>query len=594
MKEICAQSLSEKRWLLRAYEETQVLTFIQKLDLSPTLARFLAMRKVDLDTVPLFLEPSLRHHLPDPLLLKDMDKAVARLLQAIVAREKILVWGDYDVDGATSSALLYRFFKALNIPIAIYIPDRIKEGYGPNILGIEKFKTQGYTAMITVDCGTTSFEVLEAAKGMDVIVLDHHAAETKLPLAHAIVNPNRLDEREEVTQTFGHLAAVGISFLFVVALNRALRQSGFYKDTKEPNLLELLDLVALGTVCDVMPLTGLNRTFVTQGLKVMAERKNRGLRALSDRAGMDELPTPYHLGFILGPRINAGGRVGESFLGARLLSTDNMEEAVEIAQKLHHYNEERRIIEAEAQEQAFLQVDPNASAIIVDYEGWHEGVIGIVAGRLKEKFHKPTAVITWNKEGIGKASARSIPGFDFGRFIHKAHHLGYLLGGGGHAMAAGFSLTKDHLPLLKNFMSEELKRLSNEVDLRPILLCDGYLDLRSLTMELMEEIQALSPFGMGNPSPKFIFSAVMVQSYQVIKDQHLRCRFSQGDGVVLEGMGFRLKDSPLGKVLMDGSGRPLDLIASPKVDTWGGKTKITLMIDDASYAASQTVKKRAS
>lgn len=587
MKEICTYSLSEKRWLLRPYEESQVLTFMQKLNLSPTLARFLSMRRIGLEAASLFLQPSLRHHLPDPLLLKDMDKAIARLAQAITTHEKILVWGDYDVDGATSSALLYRFFKALNIPISIYIPDRVKEGYGPNIQGIEKFKAQGYRVMITVDCGTTSFEALEAAHGMDVIILDHHAAEARLPNVYAIVNPNRLDEKEEVTQMLGHLAAVGISFLFVVALNRALRQAGFYKDIKEPNLLELLDLVALGTVCDVMPLTGLNRTFVTQGLKVMAGRKNIGLRALSDRAGMDESPTPYHLGFILGPRINAGGRVGESFLGARLLSTDHGEEAFNIAQQLDQYNQERRILEIEALDQALLQVEPDCPSILVDHAHWHEGVIGIVAGRLKEKFHKPTAVIAWNQEGIGKASARSIPGFDFGRFIHKAHHLGFVLGGGGHAMAAGFSLTKEQLPMLKNFLSDELKRLSNEVDLRPILLCDGYFDLRSITMELMEEIKSLSPFGMGNPNPKFIFTDVMVQSYQLIKDQHLRCRFSQGDGIVLEGMGFHLKDTPLGRVLMDGSQRPLDLIASPKVDTWGGKTKITLMIEDATYAASQ-------
>jgi single-stranded-DNA-specific exonuclease len=440
--------------------------------------------------------------------------------------------------------------------------------------------------MMTVDCGTTSFDPLESAKGMDVIILDHHAAETKLPDVYAIVNPNRLDEKEESTQTFGHLAAVGISFLFVVALNRALRQSGFYKDIKEPNLLELLDLVALGTVCDVMPLTGLNRTFVTQGLKVMAGRRNIGLRALADRAGMDESPTPYHLGFIFGPRINAGGRVGESFLGARLLSTNNGEEAFAIAQQLDQYNQERRLLEVEALDQALLQVEPNRSSIIVDHDNWHEGVIGIVAGRLKEKYHKPTAVIAWNQNGVGKASARSIPGFDFGRFIHKAHHLGFVLGGGGHAMAAGFSLTKDQLPLLKNFLHEELNRLGKEVDLRPVLLCDGYLDLRSLTMELMREIKLLGPFGMGNPNPKFIFTGVMVQSYQLIKDQHLRCRFSQGEGIVLEGMGFRLKDTPLGKIFMDGSRRPLDLIASPKVDMWGGKEKITLMIEDATIASS--------
>ena len=583
MKEICAHSLSEKRWLLRLHEEASVLTLIQKLGLSPTLARLLAMRDIDIDAAPLFLEPSLKSHLPDPLLLKDMDKAIERLLKAITDNEKILVWGDYDVDGATSSALLCRFFRALNIPVAVYIPDRLKEGYGPNVQGIEKFKAQGYTVMITVDCGTTSFEAIEAAKGMDVIILDHHTAEAKLPSAHAIVNPNRLDEREEVRQLLGHLAAVGISFLCVVALNRALRQAGFYQEHKEPNLMELLDLVALGTVCDVMPLTGLNRTLVAQGLKVMGGRKNVGLRALADKAGMDEAPTPYHLGFILGPRINAGGRVGESFLGTRLLSTDQSIDATDIAHKLEHYNQERRLLEAEALEQALLQVDPDASAILVDHDNWHEGVIGIVAGRLKEKYHKPTAVIAWNADGIGKASARSIPGFDFGRFIHKAHHQGLVLGGGGHGMAAGFSLTKEQLPLLKNHLNDELKRLNEEVDLKPVLMCDGYLDLRALTLELMDEMKAMGPFGMGNPSPKFVFQGVMVQSYQVIKDQHLRCRFSQGDGFVVEGMGFRLKDTPLGQVLMDSTRRPLDLIASPKVDTWGGRTKITLMVEDAVY-----------
>lgn len=580
MKEICVQSLSEKRWLLRSYEETHVLTYMQKLDISPTVARFLTMRNIEIDQVPLFLAPSLKSHLPDPLVLKDMDKAVDRLVQALHHKEKILVWGDYDVDGATSSALLHRFFKALNHPIAVYIPDRLKEGYGPNSKGMEKFKAQGYQVMITVDCGTTSFEALEAVEGLDIIILDHHGAEAKLPRAHAIVNPNRLDEREETTQTLGHLAAVGIAFLFVVGLNRALRETGFYKTLKEPNLLDLLDLVALGTVCDVMPLTGLNRTFVTQGLKVMAGRNNIGLKTLVDQIGLDEPPTPYHLGFLIGPRVNAGGRVGESFLGSRLLSTDNSEEALEIAKQLQNYNEERRTLEADAVEQALLQVDPKAAALIVDHDQWHEGVIGIVAGRLKEKYHKPTAVITWNKEGIGKASARSIPGFDFGSFIRKAHHLGYVLGGGGHAMAAGFSLTKNQLPLLKKYLHEELDLLNNELDLRPILLCDGYLDLKALTLNFMEELKVLGPFGMGNPNPKFVFTDVMVESYQLIKDLHLKCRFSQGDGTVVEGMGFRLMGSPLGKFLMEGSKRPFDLIASPKVDVWNGKAKLTLMIED--------------
>lgn len=587
MKEICAHSLSEKRWILRPCEENHIQTFIQKFEISSIVARLLAMRGHDVHSVPLFLEPSLRYHLPDPLLLKDMEKAVTRLLKAIQSHEKTLIWGDYDVDGATSSALLSRFFKSINHPFAVYIPDRIKEGYGPNIPGIQKFINQDYRVMITVDCGTTSFEALEATQELDTIILDHHAPEAKLPRAYALVNPNRLDEDEEITQSLGHLAAVGITFLFVVALNRTLRDAGFYKNQKEPNLMASLDLVALGTVCDVMPLTGLNRTFVAQGLKVMAQRKNIGLRALCDMSNLDETPTPYHLGFVVGPRINAGGRVGESFLGSRLLSTENVDEAIEITQKLEIYNQERRNLEAEALEQALSQVNPTAPVLIVDHDGWHEGVIGIVAGRLKEKYHKPTAVITWDEKGIGKASARSIPGFDFGRFIHKAHHLGFILGGGGHAMAAGFSLTKNHLPLLRHFLESELTRLNNEIDLRPSLKCDGYLDLRSLTPLLMEEIENLAPFGTGNPSPKFIFSHVMVESYQLIKDQHIRCRFSQGDGIIVDGIGFRLKDTALGNILMDRSRRPLDLLASPKLDKWGGTPKISLMVEDGAFVSAQ-------
>ncbi|EKE09611.1 MAG: hypothetical protein ACD_16C00130G0016 [uncultured bacterium] len=580
MKDVCTCSLSEKRWALRPCEDAQVLTFMQKLGISEILARLLIMRHQTLESSSLFLEPSLRHHLPDPLCLKDMGKAVERLQRAIERNEKILVWGDYDVDGATSSALLHRFFKALNFPVTLYIPDRIKEGYGPNIKGIQKFINEGYTVMVTVDCGTTSFEALEAAKGMDVIVLDHHVPEAKLPRAYALINPNRLDETPATTQALGHLAAVGIAFLCAVALNRALREAEFYATHQEPDLLSLLDLVALGTVCDVMPLTGLNRTFVSQGLKVMGMRKNLGLKTLADTAGLSEAPTPYHLGFVLGPRINAGGRVGESNLGARLLSTEAPEEALEISKKLDMHNQDRRLLEGEALEQALVQVDPKTPFIVVDREGWHEGVIGIVAGRLKEKYHKPTTVITWNKDGIGKASARSIPGFDFGQFIHKAHHLGYLLGGGGHAMAAGFSLTKEQLLKFKECLLNELERVAKDVDLSPLVLCDGYLELASLSPSLLEEIEKLAPFGMGNPHPKFIFSNIMVDSYALIQDQHLKCRFSQGDGITIEGIGFRLKGTPLGDKLMEAKGYPFDLLASPKLDTWGGRTKISLQIED--------------
>ncbi len=588
MTEICARSILQKRWVLRSFDENHVLTLTQKLGLSSTLARLLVMRGHDLETIPLFLEPSLRQHLPDPSLLKDMDKAIKRLAQAIEAKEKILIWGDYDVDGATSSALLNRFFQAINVPTAVYIPDRVKEGYGPNLPGIQKFIDQGYTVMVALDCGTTSFEPLEAAQSMDVVVLDHHAPEAKLPKAYALVNPNRLDENPDVTQTLGHLAAVGITFLCVVGLNRALRKKEFYQNQQEPDLRDLLDLVALGTVCDVMPLTGLNRTFVAQGLKIMGQRKNIGLRALCDVGGLDEAPSPYHLGFVLGPRINAGGRVGESSLGTHLLASHNPDEVSTIARKLDQYNQERRDLEALVLEQAVLQVEPENPITVVHRDGWHEGVIGIVAGRLKDKYHKPTAVIAWNEEGVGKASARSIPGFDFGRFIHKAHHLGHVLGGGGHAMAAGFSITKEQLPGFLSYFREELTKIEKEVDLSPLIQCDGYLDLNSLTHALLEEIEGLAPFGMGNPYPRFIFSDLVVESYQLIQDQHIRCRFAQADGKTIEAIGFRLKETPLGTLLMDGSRRPIDLLATPKIDTWRGKSKITLTIEDArTSSASQ-------
>jgi len=584
MTEVCPASLASNRWQLRTYEERALQTLMQKLGVSSTLSRLLVMRGHDLASATPFLKPSLRHHLPDPYVLKDMERAVMRLAQAIQHKEKILIWGDYDVDGATSSALLCRFLKALDVSAALYIPDRIKEGYGPNAAGIEKFKAKGYQVMITVDCGTTSFEALTAAEGMDVIILDHHAPEAKLPPAYAIVNPNRLDERPEITQTLGHLAAVGVTFLFVVGVNRALREAGFYTTTKEPDLLALLDLVALGTVCDVMPLTGLNRIFVTQGLKIMAKRRNVGLRVLGDQAGLQEMPTPYHLGFMIGPRINAGGRVGEAFLGARLLSTENVSEATQIAQALDQYNQERKILESDALAQALIQANPAEPALVVDHECWHEGIIGIVAGRLKEKHHKPTAVIAWNDHGIGKGSARSIPGFDFGKCIHKAHHLGYLLGGGGHAMAAGFSLTREQLPHFTTFLKEEVTRAQEGTHTTPLLLCDGYLDLSALTPALLQEIEGLAPFGMGNPAPRFIFSDVMVQSYRLIQDQHIRCRLSQGNGMTVEGIGFRLKGTPLGDALMEGNRRPLHLLASPKLDRWGGKTTLTLTIEDASFA----------
>ncbi len=581
------KSLTGKRWEERLGDGRQALALSQQLGLPEIVGRVLAARGVAPEEAERFLNPTLRDYLPDPSTLQDMDRAARRLSRAVEGGEKIAVFGDYDVDGATSSAVLARFFAGLGVALEIYIPDRLAEGYGPNAPALKRLKGQGVDIVITVDCGITAYDALgEAAEaGLEVIVVDHHAAEPRLPPAAAVVNPNRLDD----SSGHGQLAAVGVAFLLVVALNRALRDAGWYakNDRREPDLMALLDLVALGTVCDVVPLTGLNRAFVAQGLKVMAARRNAGLVALSDVSRIDDKPGTYHAGFLLGPRVNAGGRVGEAPLGARLLTCDDAAEAAAIAARLDAYNAERKEIELQVLDQAIRQVEEagvGEGLVVAASEGWHAGVIGIVASRLKDRYNKPALVVAL-ENGVGKGSARSVPGVDLGAAVLAARQQGLLINGGGHPMAAGLTVAADSLADLTAFLDTRLARRLAEIDYRPSLGIDGALKPRGATLELLAELERCGPFGVGNTQPRFVLPAVRVAKASVVGDNHVRCFIGDASGAAgggsLKGIAFRSLESDLGPALLQTAGLPLHLAGRLQIDRWGGREGVQFIIEDA-------------
>ncbi|MBP6985811.1 MAG: single-stranded-DNA-specific exonuclease RecJ [Alphaproteobacteria bacterium] len=574
-----SSSESGKKWVLRDYQEKDALLLSQRLGLPQVVARLLAARGFDPNSAASFLQPTLKETMPDPYILKDMEKAVLRIFEAVEKKQKIVIYGDYDVDGATSSALLFRYFAALGIVTRVYIPDRIDEGYGPNTLAFDQLKAEKTDLIITVDCGTTSFDPLShaAAIGLDVIVIDHHAAEPKLPEAWAVVNPNRLDEPDNPLK---ELAAVGMSFLLAVALNRHLRQAGFFKETQEPDLRQLLDLVALGTVCDVMPLKGLNRSFVKLGLNIMASRNNVGLKVLSQVTKIDAKPSTYHLGYVLGPRINAGGRVGEAGLGSLLLRTENPMQAEEIAMRLNEYNQVRKEIEQDVLQAAFKQAETQISPVILTADrDWHPGVIGIVAGRLKEKYYRPSCVVSITEEGIGKGSARSIPGVDLGSIVHAAKQMGILIAGGGHAMAAGFTVEEKKIPEFHQFLNTRVEQ-STQQDNVPKLYLDGVLNLNSLTPDLVRKIEAMEPFGSGNPAPKFALSNIHIFKVDIFAGEHIRILAGQLDRAKINAIAFRAVQTEMGQALIHHQGKPLHLAGSLKLDTWMGAEKVQFIIED--------------
>lgn len=531
--------------------------------------------------------PSIRAFMPDPSIFRDMDRAAERLAAAVIAGEVVTVFGDYDVDGATSAALLIRLLRALGLNAGAYIPDRLMEGYGPSGAALVQLAQDGSSLIVTVDCGAQAFEALEMARtaGVDVVVVDHHKCLAELPAAYALVNPNRLDEGEGAAH--GHLAAVGVAFLLGAALVRTLRARGYFNDRAEPKLLDLLDIVALGTVADVAALKGLNRAFVAQGLKVMAQRRNVGLSALIEASRLTRAPSATDLGFALGPRINAGGRVGKSDLGVRLLTTQDPEEARVIAAELDRLNEERRAIEAAVQAEAEAMAARDAGAVcVVAGQGWHPGVIGIVAGRLKEKRGTPAIVIAVDEEGVGKGSGRSVAGVDLGQAVLQAKEAGLLVAGGGHAMAAGLTIAADQIPAFTAFLNEKLAAPVAQAAGARALLVDALLAPRGLNTALIESLEAGGPYGMGWPAPRVAAGPVRVVKADIVgSGGHVRVILAGEDGASLKAVAFRQADSALGQALL---GAPRDrrlwVAGRARVDSWSGRDAVELHLEDAAWA----------
>ncbi len=579
------RSAGGRRWYSREGDPRLGMALAQQNGLPEIVGRVMAARGIGPEEAATWLDPTLRRMLPDPSRLRDMDLAAGRIAQAVRSGETVAIFGDYDVDGATSTALLTRFLKEAGGRTICYIPDRMNEGYGPNAPALLALKQRGAGLAITVDCGITAFEPLAAAAdgGLEVIVVDHHVAEPRLPRAFAVVNPNRLDD----DCGHGQMAAVGVAFLLAVAVNRALRESGWYGDRPPPDLRQWLDLVALGTVCDVVPLTGVNRAFVAQGLKVMAQRGNPGIAALADVARMSEAPEAWHLGFLLGPRVNAGGRVGEAGLGTALLTARDYAEALPLAQKLDRWNVERKDIEAACLEAAITQVEADSGddgLVYAAAEGWHPGVIGIVAGRLKERYNRPACVVAM-AHGVGKGSGRSIPGVDLGAAVIAARQDGLLVNGGGHAMAAGFTIAAERQAAFRAFLAERVRGQAGPGGPAAVLGLDGVLQPGGATVEFAAALERLAPFGVGNREPRFALPAMRIGKADIVGGDHVRCFLTGEDGGRLKAIAFRAADRPLGQLLLQSAGLPVHIAGQVRVDRWQGRESVQLIIDDAAAAS---------
>lgn len=580
-----SQSLSGKAWHWRG-GNMDIGAEIDDLG-NDIVTQLLLSRGVAADDLDRHRNPTLRAFLPDPSLFKDMNTAAERIAQAILTQETVTIYGDYDVDGATSSALMIRLMRMLGADADYYIPDRLLEGYGPSGEALVKLADAGSSLIVTVDCGAMAFDALEMAHdaGVDVIVVDHHKCSHELPKAAALVNPNRLDEVDEAA-AHGHLAAVGVAFLLAIAVVRTLRERGYFESRKEPDLMSLLDLVALGTVADVAALHGLNRAFVAQGLKIMSRRENTGMAALSDASRLKRAPVCSDLGFALGPRINAGGRVGESTLGVRLLTTQDADEARAIAAQLSTLNEERRDIEAAVQEAAEAQIaqQHNRAVIVVHGAGWHPGVIGIVAGRIKEKTGKPTIVIACDGEE-GKASGRSISGVDLGAAIIAAREEGLLVAGGGHAMAAGLTIATDNIEAFSEWIDDKLAGAVTKAQASQALKLDLAVSPKGLVPTLVEKLEEAGPYGVGWPGPKVAVGPVHIIKADIVGTDHLRLIVGGPDGGSIKAIAFRAAESDMGQAILHaGKGRKLWLAGRAKIDDWGARPAAELHLEDAAWA----------
>lgn len=572
-------SLSGRRWVGPTIEEDRLSeAMAQATDLPPAICRTMVRRGVAEGEVEHYLEPKLRDLMPDPRSMRDTERAAARFLLAVKNREKIAIFADYDVDGGASAALLIDWLRASGLSATLYIPDRIEEGYGPNVPAMADLAAS-HDLIICVDCGTLSHEPIAAAKAADVLVLDHHLGAETLPPALAVVNPNRQDE----TGDLAHLCAAGVVFLMLVEANRQLREAG----TTGPDLMGALDLVALATVADVAPLIGVNRAFVRQGLAVMARRQRPGLVALADVAGMDATPNAYHLGYLLGPRVNAGGRIGKADLGARLLSTSDPAEAGALAARLDQLNKDRREIEARVQEEAIEQaLERGAERPLVwaAGEGWHPGIVGIVASRLKEATNRP-AVVIGLADGEGKGSGRSVTGIDLGAAIQRLAAEGLLLKGGGHKMAAGLSVSADNLEPAMARLAELLEK-QGASELGPAdLRLDGVLMPGAATVDLVEQLDKAGPFGAGAPAPRFVFPDVQILFAKTVGANHLKVTFGDGLGARIDAIAFGAMDGPMGPVLTDHKGGRFHLAGRLEINQWQGRRSVQLRLEDAAPAA---------
>ena len=575
-------SLGGNIWKSAAVDEGMAERMSLAYNLSPALAHLLCVRKIAFNEVNNFINPKLQNLMPDPYVLKDMQKAAERVAQAVENGEKIAIIGDYDVDGATSTSELVRFFKAVGINPQVHIPSR-EEGYGPSDLAFSEFEAAGAKLVITIDCGTTAFEVLNraAAKGFEIIVIDHHEAEAKLPDIYAVVNPKRLDEDNQYPY-LTYMSAVGVGFMFLVALNRKLRNDGFYSNHQVPELKNLLDLVALGTVCDVVPLLGLNRAYVRQGLKIMAQQNNIGLKSLLKAAQVESAPNAYHLGFVLGPRINACGRVGDAVLGSRLLCCENETEAQLLADKFNALNAERKDIENYVLLKAIEQVEGQTQEYPIAFaygEDWHQGVIGIVAGKLKERYNVPAFVMSVEPDEV-KGSARSIEGVDLGALIISAKEKGVITGGGGHIMAAGFSLTKEQIPAFKKFVGEYVEERLGKEKIAPVLNIDLALALSGVTEDFADSLAMLEPYGAGNPEPLVLIRNVSISHLRLVGSGHVSCFLSSPSGGSLKAIAFRCADNDIGNALLNNNGELFDAVGQIKTDVWQGRKTIQMIIND--------------
>tara|TARA_B100001093_G_scaffold489857_1_gene528386 strand:- start:366 stop:2168 length:1803 start_codon:yes stop_codon:yes gene_type:complete len=583
-------SVSGKQWILKKFNNQDVISIKENFSLDEITAKLIAIRNIKKEELSNFLNPSIKNSLPNPDILKDMDKSTKRIFDAILKKEKIGIFGDYDVDGATSAAILGKFLASIKHPYEIYIPDRKLEGFGPSIKAFTKLIEKNCKLILTVDCGTLSFKPIEflSKKKIDVLVIDHHQSEIKLPKAFSVINPNRIDDNSNLK----YLCAAGVCFMFLVSLNKKLRNLKWFENNKirEPNLILYLDLVSLGTVCDVVPLIGLNRTIVKKGLEVFKSKLNLGLKTLIDICKIESSITSYHLGYVLGPRINAGGRVGKCSHGANLLLNVNPQEVYKIAKELNLYNKERKLIEEnllkEIMDKSANLSDP---VLILSGVGWHEGIIGIVASRIKDRYNKPTIIISINKE-IGKGSARSISNFDIGTVILSAVQSGILLKGGGHKMAGGFTITEANIDKFKNFVISKFNKQKILDHEGKNIFIDSIISSSAINLSFYDKVNSLAPFGSGNSEPRFVIENVKSINSQIVADKHIKSLLIGLDGTSFKSIAFNALNNDIGEYLLNKNDKSFNILGKLSLNEWKGKKNVEFIIDDLSVNKSNEIR----